>query len=292
MAPFPKTPTFVERISDGIITRVALQLCAQKGDHYDPAGTATVVGPWLAVTAKHVVLDYAEQFEESPLRNGGTGSFSLIAIEVAGEDKIGFACSVSKFALHETSDIALLELQPWTEVPANFEWKCPRLRLAPPAIGERVVSFGYFGTEVSLTEDEAIVSRRMATSVGEVTDVYLTGRDSLLSWSSFATNARYDGGMSGGPVFTDGSLSGLICRNMPPHDGEEHYSTVTCLWPLMGLEIDFDLPNRPRPGKYYVIELLERGGIVAVDADRVSLKRVGDRVQVGLRVARSQLPSE
>ena len=57
-----------------------------------------------------------------------------------------------------------------------------------------------------------LISRRMATSVGEVTNVYPMGRDSsMMPGPCFATNARYEGSMSGGPAFNDdGHLVGIV----------------------------------------------------------------------------------
>lgn len=290
--PYPKLPTFNERLSDGIITRVAFHLCAVKGDSYDPAGTAVALGPGIAVTAKHVVQDYITNLERGPLAPGGATSFSLLAVQTIDSGKAGVAYYVSKMTLHGSSDLALLELKPWSNVPLPVHMDRVAMRLVPPAVGERVVAFGYFGTEVELSENTVTVSRHMATTVGEVTDVYLAGRDSLLRWSSFATNARFEGGMSGGPVFTDdGALAGLVCTGMPIPEYGEHYSTVTSLWPLMDMEIDFDVPGRPGSPTYPVVDLLG-GPLMAIDADRLVVSRGDGTVRVGLRVPRGALPPE
>ena len=48
----------------GPITRIALLLVASKKDQHVAFGTATVIAPYIAITAKHVVEAQWEQFEE------------------------------------------------------------------------------------------------------------------------------------------------------------------------------------------------------------------------------------
>lgn len=274
---FSKEPSFVEHASDGIITRIGLQLIAERDDHYDPAGTAVVIGTWLAMTAKHVIEDYWQNYESRPLKDGHSGSFRLQAIQILenGKKQQGVRYGIPKIVIAPWTDIALLQLVPWSDMPRDYKWLVPPLDLFPPPRGARTSAFGYRDSSVIIKDKHVTFQRGLATSVGEVIEIHDQRRDSQLCWPCFQTNARYDGGMSGGPVLTDeGYVCGLICKNMPPFaEGEEHVSYVTSLWPLMGLEVDFQREDRPPGTKYPMLDLAQAGLIDVRGWERIELQR-------------------
>lgn len=47
---------------DSPITKVAIPLVASFGSDFYPSGTACIIAPWLAITARHVVEDHFERF--------------------------------------------------------------------------------------------------------------------------------------------------------------------------------------------------------------------------------------
>jgi hypothetical protein len=60
----------------------------------------------------------------------------------------------------------------------------------------------------------------------------------MLSFPCFQVNARFDHGMSGGPVFDEtGCLVGVICASLPGEDGAEHVSYVAGLAPMLDMSI-------------------------------------------------------
>ena len=134
---------------------------------------------------------------------------------------------------------------PWRFAePLPFtDWTLPVLDLFPPRIGSAVHAVGYHSAraEVDHARREIHVHREIAISDGIVVDVHEERRDARLNFPCFQTDARFDGGMSGGPVFNDaGALCGIISSNLPPSaDGEPHVSYVATLWPIAGTIIDF-----------------------------------------------------
>ena len=88
-------------------------------------------------------------------------------------------------------------------------------------------------------------------------------------------NARFDGGMSGGPVFTDnGRLCGIICLSLPAgSETEEHRSCVAALWTLMGPGLDVNpSPCKVLEKTYPLIDLARQKIVHVDDLTRVSLQ--------------------
>ena len=95
----------------------------------------------------------------------------------------------------------------------------------------------------------------------------------MIPFPVFRTNARFDPGMSGGPVFNEyGKLCGLICSNMPPDNPEiDHISYVTLLWPSMGTKVFLKLGNHVLKEKFPVLFLAENKYIQADDWEYVKI---------------------
>jgi V8-like Glu-specific endopeptidase len=64
MMEYSKVPSFTETGLNSPITEFALPLTARKGNEFFPSGTAVVIAPYLALTAKHVIEDYWIRFEQ------------------------------------------------------------------------------------------------------------------------------------------------------------------------------------------------------------------------------------
>lgn len=278
MAHQPRYPHFVELVEPSVITEIALHLVAFRDDEFDLAGTATVVCPNVAVTAKHVLEHFMRRFEGKDLPDGGNvaATFHLQAIQMLRDGITGAWYSVTKIVSVPWSDVALLLLEPGNQAAGDHKWLNPILNLFPPEVGSFVAGFGYRLLE--LNKDEATrsitISRSESTTVGEVVEIHHEMRDSSrLSFPCFRTNARFEGGMSGGPVFNDnGELCGIICSSMPPYSDDEHYvSYAVTLWPLMGLKIAFPRPDIPAGTSYFVYDLVGAGYIKAIGVDRISV---------------------
>lgn len=262
-------------ISDlgNLSTRFALQLHAvgpvnrpPEEQEHDPVGTATVIAPHLAITCKHVITDYLQRYRVRLEEDADTHTnFALTAFMFMEDGRSAVAFGIQKMVLCEFTDVAILRLGD-APTPAPFDsWLLPRLDLFAPSVGSRIHAVGYhsatfngrYGSEGTIS-----ITRDVAMSEGEVIEVHPRRRDARLNFPCFHTDARFDGGMSGGPVFNaDGALCGIISSNLPPTtDDEAHVSYVATLAPIAAARIDFGraLDNR---GHEFVLQLMLDGVI-------------------------------
>lgn len=243
---FSKTPTFKNTGLNQIVNEVALALTALKGDYFYPSGTAVIIAPHLAITAKHVIEDYINEFEgKKVIKKDFNATFSMQAVQILDKGKKGALWEIQKIFPCPVSDIALLFLIPKNQEAADYKWRISASSVEIPKPGERIVGFGYSDSKITNSNNKVEWVQSPNTSVGEVIEVHAELRDtSRLNFPCFHTNARFDGGMSGGPVFNDdGKLIGIICSNLPPSNYQEsHVSYVALLWPslITKVEIQYD----------------------------------------------------
>jgi hypothetical protein len=289
-------PEFLDTSLTSPICEFALPLLASvDGESWDPSGTAIIIGPHLAITARHVIEDFMARYGEVQVGPEVSGRFSLQACQILGEGKRAVFWDITRLWWNGLTDIAVLRLTPRVKESLGYRWRCLKLRLLPPAVGERLHAFGYRESAISVecpdeTTTDVTWKDIPTTAHGNVTALHLQGRDRVrLKWPVLETDARFDGGMSGGPVFTDdGRLCGLVCSNMPPScPGESHVSYVSLLFPLMAVVLDIDRQGCPSGEKYPMLDLAQRRIIHADDHGQVSLVPRGDgNFDVGLRVPR------
>ena len=218
-------------------------------------------------------------------------SFSMQALQVLGRGR-GALWDVLRVWLSPHTDAAFFSLTPRSDLAAKHSWRCPQLELLPPRQGERVVGFGYHSSTITLIEDEKSITVEWydepATTVGEVMEVHEQLRDSSrLRFPCFRTNARFDGGMSGGPVVNeDGMLCGLVCSALPASAaGEEDVSYAALLWPAMGTILDMPRSGFPADESYPALDLARDGFIDARGWEQVKLFPKSDgQFQVGLKL--------
>jgi hypothetical protein len=281
--PYSKIPSLVSTDFGQPICHVAFPLLTHKGDSWHVMGTAVRVGGNMAITAKHVIAECLATYDGIPMPNEGhsniDGGFNISAVQFVSADH-AVMWDVRKIYGSAHTDIALLLMIPqWNPPPDPADGPTVTMDLRPPMPGSRVVAFGYANGAVDVS---ATIEAKLApyTSVGEVVEFHPRGRDRRLPFPCFQTNARFDGGMSGGPVFTDdGHLCGLICSNMPPFSADEdHVSYVALLWPSLATIVDADRPGAPSGISYPALELAREGLIRVEGWERIRLGEPGGPV--------------
>jgi len=112
-------PNFVETVLPSAITEWAVPLASERGAYWCAFGTAVIVAPYLAITAKHVIEDHWRR-QQGPVgpSGGGHGDFSIVAFQVP---KAGEPClwAVRKIWPSAHTDVVFLKLEPWNEGAAS-----------------------------------------------------------------------------------------------------------------------------------------------------------------------------
>jgi S1-C subfamily serine protease len=235
-------------------------------------GSAVVICGNLIVTAKHVLDGLASTVQAETATQI---DHHLSAVQLLPGPRY-IIWDIAGGVLDPTSDLALLQLATnpglsHPEIPIT--WRQPRVNPFAPEIGERIVAFGYRSSSVVVSRKpdggtHIELNDQPMTSVGVVKEIYEWRRDGLLPFPCYQVSARFDGGMSGGPVFDEtGSLCGIVCSNIAgSHLEGEPVSYVTTLWPLFRLKMAFDRGDGwPKGGAYFGIDLARAGLISVID---------------------------
>lgn len=201
-------------------------------------GTATNICGSLAITARHV-------FEEIQSREGvqrhQSPHSNLMALQ---RDRSGNAqlWHVMRAYVCPHTDIVFLHLSEKpdsTMEDYSHVWKSPMLDAFPPDVNTEVVGFGYRKSAISCTVRPCggkhyDINDELIQTMGAVEEIHPQGRDKSLSWPCFRVTAKFDSGMSGGPVFSaKGTVCGIICTGYDLTDPEEiPISYVSTLWPM------------------------------------------------------------
>ncbi len=272
---FSKKSTFKSNKQFNIITEFSLSLTTQKGDKSYASGTAVIIAPYLAITAKHVIEDYFELHDRKSIKKktgAFSGTFSLFAFQTLNNIKDDGVWIISRLWPCQETDLYLLMLTPYSNAAKNYKWRCPPVSFSLPKVGDRMSAFGY--SESKIDNESNFLSYETSTSIGKVIEVHEKMRDSVrLNFPCFMVNSRFDGGMSGGPVFNDnGELCGLICSSLEPLSiHEPHVSYVTLLWPLLRTLIDIPYKELDKVGIYPVMKLIEYNILHAVGHENIKI---------------------
>lgn len=280
---------------DSPIVEVAVALASQQDGNWHVSGTAVAIAQNILLTSKHVIEHHWGEFEVDELRSSSTeGHFNLFARQYHSTPNVGVIWTVREFWPLESSDFALLRVESGAPEVVDYLWPSVVMQLVPPEVGDSISAFGYRESTIEISEIDIGKStvtwnETPTTSKGSVTLVYDNHRDSvMLSFPCFETDARFDPGMSGGPVFSEsGELMGLICSGLEDLESNTYVSYVGSLWPLMGLQIKAKLKGDRDKKSYTIMELTNRGIFHAKNTDRVTVSRDGDMIHTKLLKSRS-----
>jgi trypsin-like peptidase len=273
-----QSPSFQGTSLDSPITKVGLPLIAvPHGEESHLWGSACLIAPWLAMTASHVIQAYSREFEGQEAGPGFTErTYHLFTYVLTDHGKKMLQLSVGTVWYNDATDIAFLHLLPAGPISPDHVWECPVLELLPPKVGSHVAAFGYPRSSVSTKAPYNFEVRMDAsTTTGTVLKVHDEYRDkSMLKFPCFETNARFDPGMSGGPVFNEhGHVCGIIGAGLdPPVEGGDHYSHASTLWPALGTIVNFPWEDRyPRGTSFPIYEFMKARFIDTRHLDHVSV---------------------
>jgi hypothetical protein len=200
-------------------------------------GTAFNIAPGgLWVTARHVMDDVENVCEINP----GAEPYLMWVGSGAGKDVPDLEGGPVPIRCWHTdgvtgSDIAVIQTFAGFRGDEQITFPCLRLSSPMPKPGVKVAGVGYpvFEAEFGEETEESIkvdVLLDIKLTSGVIEEVLPEGRDSFVDLDGvqrgmlpnpcFRTDARFDGGMSGGPVINaDGDVLGIIASGTGDNDG-------------------------------------------------------------------------
>jgi hypothetical protein len=274
---------FVPAPGFGPLTMSIMPVIYVKDEMAKPIGTCFAISnDGLCLTARHVIeealpgpLNYGVQVTED---DGWL--YVLYASDQPNEDNpehtLGGLIPVQKVYSVRDIDIAAIQLQLPRHAKTNEYLPMPanKMGLGLPALQDTCCAFGYHAMNWEKIGDIAKVTQQFSSSRGVVEEIHLARRDAVVApFPCFRTSARYDAGMSGGPVIgTNGSVIGVICSSYERLSSADGYiSYVSLVAPAVLIPVERKGENG-KVKKYFIGDLIERG-IVLADMTGVTLQR-------------------
>ncbi|MDO8799426.1 serine protease [Phenylobacterium sp.] len=199
-----------------------LSIAFTSGDKLSVEGSAVMVGPGVALAAKHV-------FE--PRLADIMASKDVPILHAVTEHGLQI-WRLHQLVLTDT-DVAILRIDLASNLPPENDFHAATLTTRTPKVGEQVQIAGFRSDSV----EEGAILGQTRVGIGEVTAVYLTGRDKvMLPHPCIEVKCLTIGGMSGGPAFDEnGMLLGVLTSSI---EHEEGPSYVSLAWPTFGAKIE------------------------------------------------------
>jgi len=208
---------------------------------FEFVGTAFNIAPdGLFVTARHVLDGRKGAFEIRAQNPGSSIAVIWVGCGVRHDDVrdlLGGPMYVSAITKYEEpeSDIALLRagvLKDGKPVPLPTAPLSTRL----PRDHELIAGAGYpkpkVESDASTPEERVItVEQSLHVATGEIVEVFEKRRDAvMLPFAGFHTEAVFESGMSGGPIFNqDGYVCGVISFSLEPNEDYPRYTSYASL---------------------------------------------------------------
>jgi hypothetical protein len=230
----------------------------------DSAGSGIMIARQLALTAKHVTDDMLRldtRIDVTRLRPGTIEpQYSTLLYQVprrAYQPKWGVVGTWPS----DVTDIALLEFVPDggaaeliepTLRPLCFEWQ-----LAPPPVGSEVKLYGFPKPDLRNDGRDHAGQVYFVEQDGVVEEIFEPLRThGMLEFPCYCISKPVDHGFSGGPVFWNDALVGIVSAG----SSFDNRAWIASLWPLTLLR----WPDRAG-GEFAVSEMLDSGQIRARD---------------------------
>jgi hypothetical protein len=223
-------------------------------------GTCFTIAPWLAVTARHVLVDDLGGSGEWP-EGVGVGAVYVTDEPLPGQSRSwGGVLYVDKVVMNADHDLALLRFRAFKVNGRDLRFSTAPLTIDPPELGTTVLALGYSDSSSAFRPPNTIeLHQKMRASRGKVEELHVPRRDSVvLNFPAFTGDYPSPGGMSGGPVLTTtGHVCAIVCRALGPSlDDDLRTSSAALIAFLFTMEVELVLDGVL--GIYSVHELAER----------------------------------
>ncbi|MBI2517041.1 MAG: trypsin-like peptidase domain-containing protein [Opitutae bacterium] len=258
------------------------------GNNVFAQGSAVLVAPHLALTARHVTDDFATRYEgqREPVPKA---SYHITARAFSAKGWHMFDVQRTFNCLG--TDITALYLSLAAGQNTNYAWPRITLDLLPPKRGTKVWSWGHVDPVAQVDEANPNITRwwtQLARSSGVVEEIYPLMRDrGMINFPSFRFDAQVDHSMSGGPIFDEtGCLVGINSSSIAP-DGvyPAHVSNGALLWPVPALTFENKGETFPADRMIERIDDLRLAGFLRVrNASRIKIDRAAPADELSVSV--------
>ncbi|GGB70895.1 hypothetical protein GCM10008019_28830 [Deinococcus soli (ex Cha et al. 2016)] len=227
-----------------------------------------MIGPKIALTAYHNIpmlakeLNFEMDNDREYFKNINLEGVQIFLDQpIANEQGVSVKLSVVSIARSEfATDIAVLFLESSDKFEDHWKRCYMAVNFGLPLVGREVAAFGFPDAEVHAVrvENELVLNLKNSAILahGIVEKLCPSVGSGVRNFPSFEVGTIWPGGMSGGPVFQNGGVVGLVAGGVSyvtsddsmraPHTSEwpvpddEPVSLGMVLWPLFGDE--FSLP--------------------------------------------------
>jgi hypothetical protein len=254
----------------------------------------------LVVTARHVVEEVARIHSSTPNESDEfCGVLCICPEPMPGlpANFVGGVLPIANVWTNNLLDIALMLV----ELPVHKETKeflpLGAIALSPgiPDTGQLCIGMGYTSIDWQVSKAELPeISQSFNATRGMLEEIHFPGRDQRLNFPCFLTNARFDLGMSGGPIVsaTSHGVCGVICSGTEMADPTiPRISYGSLIGPA--LAIPLEMTSKGVTKKFFLWDLV-RGGAVFCDATytRIAVKREANSIEIDFgsgRIIRNRL---
>jgi S1-C subfamily serine protease len=235
----------------------------------------------LVLTARHVI-DEALQItgwsaDTPPVLQGGWHIGAIYTSEhpekVAKNTVFGGILPARKLHLSPMLDLGVMYLSIPVFQPSNLPIRVPALQLSPgiPVEGETCIAIGYHAMMANNDVPHNIsIAQSFSATHGLVKEIHYPLRDRFnLNFPCFQVAARYDPGMSGGPILNEsGGVIGVVCSSFGADEEGQHTSYGSLIGPSFGIQIDALVDGREQ--NLFLYDFVLGGAAVADESLSVS----------------------
>lgn len=255
----------------GQVHRSVMPIVSVENGEFKYLGTGFIIWPGgILVTAKHVIDKALPGFEPR------AEIYALYATNEEHPDKelgyIGGLLTIKKISWSLEFDIAYCLLEAMISKIDGQPLLFPSYPVSStaPKVGENILGFGYHENSFTNTwdseKDRQIVhySTKSRSTTGVVVEVFRKRRDSsFLNFPCFQSSARFEPGMSGGPIINEaGYVCGVICSAFSGSgDDGDYLSFCSTLWPSFGYTMKGWFPDKGLGEDVLVYDLIKEGAI-------------------------------
>lgn len=264
------------------LQQCVLPLVAKIDNELFPVGTGFVINAdGLFVTAAHVLTEaHSKAVRRQNLNGQYYNHYEFYAIYVSDEPlpekdaTVGGLLPIDRIWAPNDLDIGF----GWLRLPRRVSDNTllplypVRIRPAIPKIGSQITAIGYYQMAGSLeNSDTSVIKYAMETAIstGTIEAIYPEYRDKgMLSFPCFHSNAKFNHGMSGGPIFDEqGNVLGVVCSGLnSSEEACEFISYGSLIYPILGCQIDIAKQPEAQSETTLLYDLALEGHIITDDS--------------------------